>query len=129
MGWIPLHSPMNHDTSSDQCEIRGGPYNSSYLIWRQGSGHTIEIYDIYVDPKYRRCGVGRQLVAELTKIAPPHIRTIFALTRPTNMIAQEFYEGIGFSVLGVLRNFYRDTDINGVDALMYGFGINEGKQL
>lgn len=100
--------------------------NWDYLVWREGSGDTIEIYDIAVASERRRTGIGRQLVGMLLKdYVPPGVRLVWAVTRYTNLIAQEFYEALGFRVVAVLRNFYKDEPDgkNVADAIMFGLDI------
>ena len=99
------------------------PYN--YLLWRQGSGHTVEIYDLMVDATCRRNGVGRKLVDKLLDhYLPAGTRLVFAITRTSNFIAQQFYEELRFRVVGILRNFYQDErSPEQVDAIMYGRDI------
>jgi ribosomal protein S18 acetylase RimI-like enzyme len=86
------------------------------LMWRHAPGNTVEIVDIEVTDN-RRTGIGRNMVARLCA-SLPRDTTVYAITRPGNAIAVEFYEGLGFHVLGVLRSFY--TESSGVDAVMFG---------
>lgn len=88
-----------------------------FLDWRQGSGNTIEIYDIVVNSS-RRKGVGRALVSTLLASLPEET-VVWAITRTENRIAQEFYHGLRFHVIGVLYEFY-DSACGKVDAVMYG---------
>ncbi len=91
-----------------------------FLEWRQGSGTTIEIFDICVGSE-RRVGKGRALVYQLYKLIPPDTKLVWAITRADNFIAQEFYEELNFRVVGVLRCFYKeDKHDRTVDALLYG---------
>lgn len=97
-----------------------GDVEGDTLQWREGSGNTIEIYDIEVRSE-RRQGRGRELVQKLFKkieLWYPDCNLVWAITRTTNEIAQEFYEALGFRVVGVLREFYSNEQ--GVDAIMYG---------
>lgn len=115
---------QNIDSSQD-------PYGShtftlenprDYLTWRKGSGNTVEIVDIQVKSPRRR-GKGRKLVYHLIDVAcPTGTRLVWAITRSTNLIAHRFYEGIGFRVVGVLAEFYRDEPnmVHTIDAVMYG---------
>jgi ribosomal protein S18 acetylase RimI-like enzyme len=85
--------------------------DTDYLDWRPGMGRTVEIFDIQVGSQ-RRHGIGRQMIKELkvTLLAtdqPPSV--IYAITRFSNTVAQEFYEALGFRIAGRLHNFYRDT--------------------
>lgn len=87
-----------------------------YLTYREGSGGTIEIFDIAVTSE-RRVGNGRRLVEMLFAQLEPHIR-VWAITRADNLIAQQFYERLQFECIGVLRRFYGAE--KSVDAIMYG---------
>jgi ribosomal protein S18 acetylase RimI-like enzyme len=89
-----------------------------FLIWRQGSGNTVEIYDIAVGSE-RRKGRGRALVNKLYEQVPTGTKLVWAITRSDNFIAQEFYEELQFRVVGILRNFYQDSGKT-VDAILYG---------
>jgi len=92
-----------------------------YLLWREGSGGTIEICDILV-MSGRREGKGRQLIDKLLKEMIGKTHLVFAFTRPTNRISQDFYEGIGFKPYGVIPWFYSNPDLpSGVEeAVIWG---------
>lgn len=100
--------------------------DKDFLEYRNGSGRTIEITDIAVTTE-RRTGIGRRLVHELIdRSKRSNVNLIWAITRDENLIAQEFYEALGFRVVGVLRNFYQDEGQarNCVDAIMYGYDLH-----
>jgi ribosomal protein S18 acetylase RimI-like enzyme len=80
---------------------------ASWLKWRLASGDTIEIYDLHVDASVRRQGIGRKMVNELLN-GLDRGTVVWAMTRHSNYIAQEFYEEMRFKVIGVLRNIYTD---------------------
>jgi ribosomal protein S18 acetylase RimI-like enzyme len=86
-----------------------------FLVWRMGSGNTVEIFDIQVGSE-RRSGRGRALVnLLLNKFLPRGVKRVWAITRDTNFIAHQFYEELKFR--GVpLRDFYGQ---GGVDAIMF----------
>jgi len=94
-----------------------------FLTYREGSGNTVEIFDIQVGTKRGR-GRGRKLVDTLLKkLAHPPIHgrplpipMVFAITRHNNRIAREFYTAVGFRFVGFLHHFYGV----GNDAVMYG---------
>jgi ribosomal protein S18 acetylase RimI-like enzyme len=88
-----------------------------FLDWREGSGGTVEIFDIAIGSE-RRTGKGRNLVEKLFAIVPS-APTVYAITRAGNEIAQQFYEALLFDRVGVLRRFYRDKG-RVVDAVIYG---------
>ena len=87
-----------------------------FLLWRDGSGDTIEIFDIAVGSE-RGVGKGRRLIELLFEQLHAETR-VFAITRATNLVAQQFYEKLRFDVVGVLRRFYSGN--MEVDAVMYG---------
>lgn len=101
-------------TLKDECD---------FIDWREGSGRTVEIFDIAVNST-RRKGKGRHLVEKLKTEIPKDISLIFAITRVSNTIAQQFYESCGFRIVGRLHRFYQDGPGGGDEsALMYGLDI------
>lgn len=92
------------------------------LDWRQGSGDTIEIYDIQVSSEHRRRGKGRRLIDALQALCRArNIRRAWAITRASNFAAQKFYEEMRF-VSVPLRAFYGVPTPDGhdtIDAVMY----------
>lgn len=90
-----------------------------YLDWRQGSGNTVEIFDIVVGSE-RGVGKGRKLVNLLYSQVDKTVGLVFAITRDSNEIAKQFYLHIEFRRIGRLARFYPDTD---EDAIMYGRNI------
>lgn len=97
-----------------------------FLEWREGSGNTVEIFDLVVNSN-RRVGRGRRLVNRLIdEVIPPSVKLVWAITRADNFIAQAFYEELKFRVVAPLRNFYGQKTEDGtetVDAIMYGRDI------
>lgn len=76
-----------------------------YIDFRRAPGSTAEIVDIEVYPEHRRHGVGkRMLYAMFDKLHG--VRTVYAITRQDNYIAQQFYESCGFVVAGTIRDLY-----------------------
>ena len=100
------------------------------LIWREGMGRTVEIFDIRVASE-RRCGRGRELLERLLQIVNPQddcVRgdrpaVIYAFTRMSNTVAHQFYEACGFRILGRLHEFYRDGGGVHEAALVYGLDL------
>ncbi len=87
----------------------------SYLDWRKGKDNTVEIFDIVVNGP-RRTGIGSLLVNKLCSLISEEVR-IFAITRSSNEIAQQFYESLRFNTVNPLRRFYSEDE--GIDAVMY----------
>jgi len=106
-------------TDDKRIELNGG---QDFLVWRLGSGNTVEILDIHVGSRRRR-GIGRRLVNMMLARIPKNIVMVYAITRTENFIAQEFYEELRFRVIAPLRHFYRDQKEPTVDAIMYGYDI------
>lgn len=86
-----------------------------HLIYREGSGGTVEIFDIVVNSE-RMKGVGRSMIKELVSQVDTHL--IFAITRSTNTGAQRFYSKVGFVLVAQLRRFYEEED-----AIMFAYRI------
>lgn len=96
-----------------------------FLVYRQGMGRTVEIYDICVETD-RRKGKGRKLIKRLLenlKDAYPDTSMVYAVTRIGNTIAHQFYEALGFRLLGRLHYFYRDSGDQLEHALVYGLDV------
>ena len=94
----------------------------NFLEYRVGSGRTIEIFDIVVGTD-RRKGIGTQLIQKLLERIPDDISLVFAITRVSNLIAQQFYEANEFRIVGRLHNFYQDGPEGTESALMYGLDV------
>ena|SRR3990167_8529528 len=96
--------------------------DQNHLDWREGQGRTVEIFDIVVGTE-RRQGIGRRLVEKMLREIPQRTSLVFAITRISNTIAHQFYEALGFRIVGRLHNFYRDSSDETESALMYGLDI------
>lgn len=89
--------------------------SSDFLLWREGSGGTIEIFDLAVN-RERRQGRGRALVHALQVWAEANgVKRLWAITKADNFVAQQFYEELRFRSVP-LRDFYGE---GGIDAVMY----------
>lgn len=97
-----------------------------FLVWREGQGRTIEIYDIQVGSD-RRKGRGRRmvetLVAEQRALAHNGAVVVYAITRWNNTIAHEFYEALGFRIVARLHNFYRESAGDIEHGIVYGLDL------
>lgn len=77
-----------------------------FLDYREGSGGTIEIFDIAVMSE-RGKGVGTELIRLLQERTNTHL--ISAITRGSNYQARAFYRKNGFIEVR-LPDFYLDED-------------------
>ena len=93
----------------------GDPQGRGYLVYRLAPGHAAEIVDIKVRSDHRRTGVGRTLVERMLAALPNGVGNVFAWTRATNYIAQDWYEALRF-VRHDVSEFYGDDD---PDAVLY----------
>ena len=74
------------------------------LIFNQSEA---EIYNIAVNKKYRRVGIGRELLNNSLKIiASKNISQVFLEVRESNQDALKFYVRNGFETFGFRKNFY-----------------------
>jgi len=78
-----------------------------FLNYRNGSGDTIEIYDILVNSE-RGKGIGTNLLNILKEREPNKV--IFAFTRESNTLARAFYRKNGFQET-LIPNFYPENSI------------------
>ena len=80
--------------------------------------NRVEILNI--EARDRRKGQGRELVSRLEKKFQSELPGMFAITRRSNLIANDFYHGVGFELSGLLKNFYSDSsDVLERDAFVY----------
>jgi len=67
----------------------------------------IEIYNIAVHSKYRREGIGRDLISACIKWAGrDKPKSVWLEVRESNLGAIKFYTNIGFEVVGRRKNYY-----------------------
>ncbi len=72
--------------------------------------HRIHLVKFAVHPKYRRLGVGTQMVTKLiSKLSANRRNRITLAVRETNLPAQLFFSNCGFRAICILREFYEDT--------------------
>ena len=72
------------------------------------AGEEADITNIAVSEKYRRMGIGQELLRQLTLLAGQNgVTEMFLEVRQSNMPAQSLYSGMGFEAVGIRRNFYR----------------------
>lgn len=71
----------------------------------------LHVLNFAVHPEYRRCGVGRAMVAKLQSKLSRVRRCFVSLdVRETNLAAQLFFRSCGFSCVGIKHGFYDECD-------------------
>jgi ribosomal-protein-alanine N-acetyltransferase len=84
----------------------GRPMIAGFVIFHI-SGTNSEVYNIAVDARHARCGVGRQLMNTVMSESQSRYATRVLLeVRKSNTPAIRFYEKFGFSVLGERKDYY-----------------------
>lgn len=74
-----------------------------------------EIMNLGVLPGLRRLGLGGHLLRSLlNSLAEQGVREVFLEVRQSNAAARHLYERTGFSVIGLRKNYYRDTSENAI---------------
>lgn len=72
--------------------------------------NRLHVLNFAVSPKFRRQGVGGQMLRKLvSKLSPQRRNRIMLEVRETNLDAQLFFRSQNFRAVSVLRDFYEDT--------------------
>lgn len=81
----------------------------------------VHVLNIAVHPKFRRLGIGKQMVAKLIGKLSSHRRTHLTLAvREANLSAQLFFRSMEFRAVKLLPGYYEDS---GEDAFLMEYGI------
>lgn len=68
------------------------------------------ILNLCVDPDHRRQGVARYMLEHLLDVAASAgMRTMLLEVRPSNIAALDLYASLGFSQIGLRKNYYPAT--------------------
>lgn len=70
----------------------------------------IDIVTFCVNPKYRRCGMGKRLLSEVINFAKKNNCEIFLEVAEKNYIARSLYNALGFREISVRKNYYKFKD-------------------
>ena len=72
--------------------------------------NRLHVLNFAVHPKFRRQGVGGQMLKKLVgKLSPQRRNRVMLEVRETNLGAQLFFKALNFRAVSVLRDFYEDT--------------------
>lgn len=89
---------------------RVAAYGGMTTVLDEGS-----VANVATHPDYRRQGLGREIVGALQKEATSRgLSSVFLEVRVSNVAARRLYEKMGFSVIGVRKNFYRHPAEDGL---------------
>lgn len=103
---------LSHIDTSFVAELDGRAvaYLISSLIAPEG-----ELYRIAVDEKYRRRGLGRELLGfAAAALAERGLRSFFLEVRERNLPARALYASLGFTECGVRKNYYKNPTDNAI---------------
>ena len=96
-------------TASFLAEIEdesGQPLIAGFVIFHV-AGTNAEVYNIAVDSRHARCGIGKQLMnTVMTESLKRYASRVLVEVRKSNTSAIRFYEGFGFKVLGERKDYY-----------------------
>jgi ribosomal-protein-alanine N-acetyltransferase len=96
-------------TASFLAEIEdaaGHPMIAGFVIFHV-AGTNCEVYNIAVDARHARTGIGKQLMnTVVNESLKRYASKVLLEVRKSNTNAIRFYEGFGFKVLGERKNYY-----------------------
>lgn len=95
---------MLEDTERYQVIVVSEEKELGYIVVFDNS-ESLEIMKIATLPEFRKRGVGKILVDEISKRG----KDIFLEVRENNNNARKFYLGCGFEEIGKRKNYYPDT--------------------
>ena len=84
----------------------GRPFIAGFVIFHVAGPHA-EVYNIAVDARRARCGIGKQLMnTVVSESLKRYANRVLLEVRKSNASAIRFYEGFGFKVLGERKDYY-----------------------
>lgn len=84
-----------------------------------------QLYNIAVDPAYRRNEIGGKLLEHMAAVAMKTCRIMTLEVRRSNIPALEMYRKKGFRDVGVRKGYYAD---NGEDAVLMDLDLDERRR-
>jgi [ribosomal protein S18]-alanine N-acetyltransferase len=79
---------------------------AGFVVARRLAEGEGELLNLAVDPAFRRRGIGRRLVAEVTSFYPG---VLWLEVRDSNVDARKFYQSLGFREAGFRAGYYADS--------------------
>lgn len=85
-------------------------YCGMYKLFHEG-----EIVNVAVKPEYRKLGVANIMLKELLRLgAESEVDTFLLEVRESNQAARSLYDKLGFSQMGIRKNFYEKPVENAI---------------
>lgn len=104
-------------------EIHNPPISHPYVIVHSSEKRVIgyiiywllqeevQISNIAIHPDYRRMGIGETVLRQvMAKLKGEKVRFIFLEVRPSNTIAIDLYKKLGFDIVGIRKDYYRNPE-------------------
>ena len=106
-------TPWSKEALLDDLEAEDGKiigYAGSWLVLDEG-----QITNIAIHPEHRRAGYGSKMTRKLTQMLRKQgMKHIFLEVRVSNIAAQAMYRRLGFTAVGVRKQFYSDPVEDGL---------------
>lgn len=119
-----LHALRERNTIGMVAENRSGTV-VGFMIYELHR-ETLRVTNFVVHPRFRRLGVGRQMIAKLVgKLSSQRRTTIDLHVRETNLAGQLFCRSQGFQAYAVCRKHFDDT---GEDAYSMAFELDYARK-
>jgi len=83
-----------------------GKHIAGYAVARRLAEGETELLNLAVHPAFRRRGIGRRLLAEITS---RYHGDLWLEVRQSNFAARNFYKSLGFTESGQRPEYYRDS--------------------
>lgn len=85
--------------------------------------NEVQISNIAISPEYRQMGVGEGVLRKvLVEMRHRNAEFVFLEVRPSNLIARNLYEKLGFAILGLRKEYYRNPS---EDAIVMGKSLSQ----
>ena len=91
------------ESSADESILMA--YSFNYLV-----ADELHVLNLAVHPDYRARGYGKRLLSEIVEYAVKKGARFATLeVRQSNYVAKSLYNSMGFEIVGVRKNYYRDN--------------------
>jgi len=83
----------------------------SYILGYAKPNKSGSIKTLAVAPNFRRRGIGKELVNFIIqRLKEKNVKEFFLHTRTKNREARSFYKKLGFSIIKIVKKYYRNGD-------------------